>query len=219
MGHQIRIQVYNKTKSGLPENYVTNTWYFDGGIVGATPEDVANDAIGILDDFYVAVAPKLSSTLEDLWYWTAYNMADPKPRVPIASGTFEAAVSQTAGADLPSEVAVCLSFHAEYESGKPKARRRGRIFLGPLAQSAGENVGNEFRPAAAWRTTIAAAAEALRVAGDDDKFWAVYSPTDDLTLPLDQAFNDVVGGWVDNAFDTQRSRGPAATARTTFNGG
>lgn len=219
MAHQIRIQVYNKTRSGLPEDYVTNTWYFDGGVVGATPEDVANDSIGILDDFYAAVAPKLSSFLLDTWNWTAYNMADPKPRVPIASGTFAAPVSQVLGQDMPNEAAVCLSFHAQYEAGKPKARRRGRIFLGPLAQSAAEAVNGVMRPSAAWRTTIATAAEAMRVAGDDDKFWAVYSPSDDLTLSLEDSFNDVVGGWVDNAFDTQRSRGQSATGRTVFNGG
>jgi len=220
MGHVIRIQVSNPTKTGLPADKVTNTWYFDGGELGATPADVANDSIGILDDFYVAVAPKLSSNLIDTWSWVAYNMADAKPRVPVAQGTFGAAVSQVQGQDYPSEMAVCLSFHGQYESGSIKARRRGRVFLGPLAVSSGEVVSNVVRPSAAYRTTIANAAEALRAAGDSDKFWAVYSPTADLFgETLDDSTNDVVGGWVDNAFDVQRSRGQAASGRTTFNGG
>jgi hypothetical protein len=220
MGHIVRIQVMNKTKTGVPADHITNTWYFDGGELGATPADVANDSAGLLATFYAAISSNLSSVLEDLWYWTAYNMADAEPRIPVANGTFAAPVSQVAGQDYPAEVAVCLSFHAAYQSGEPKARRRGRIFLGPVAESAAEIVNNVVRPKASWRTAICNAAEAMRVAGDTDKFWAVYSPTADAAGDsLDDATNDVVGGWVDNAFDIQRSRGQAATARTTFNGG
>jgi len=219
----VRIQVRNRTKTGLPEDVITNTWFFDGSGDLVDPDNpagaVANAAIGELDDFYQAVAGGFSSNLEDLWYWTAYDMSDPMPRTPCADGTFAAPVSQVQGADLPSEIAVCLSFHGEYISGQKKARRRGRIFLGPLAQSSMEIVGNIPRVKATYRTTIANAANDLRASNEVVQSWAVYSPTTDLTSELDEATNDVVGGWVDNAFDVQRSRGQAPSARTTFNGG
>jgi len=39
--------------------------------------------------------------------------------------------------------------------------------------------------------------------------WVVYSPTNGNTVNVDN-------GWVDNAFDTQRRRGLAVTARTNW---
>jgi hypothetical protein len=39
--------------------------------------------------------------------------------------------------------------------------------------------------------------------------WVIYSPTNNEIY-------DVEAGWVDDAFDTIRSRGGAATTRTTF---
>jgi len=54
------------------------------------------------------------------------------------------------------------------------------------------------------------------VAGGLSVKWAVYSPTTDAVDTIDNAFNDVLDGWVDNAFDTQRRRGPAATTRITW---
>lgn len=118
--------------------------------------------------------------------------------------------------DLPNEVAGVLSFHAnltglveEVGDTRPKARRRGRVYIGPLvvpAVTAGPNpkLSDEFRQC------LAEAAGSLRDnAGAIGFDWSVWS----------RAANDlytVVGGWTDNAPDSQRRRGQAPTARATF---
>jgi hypothetical protein len=122
---------------------------------------------------------------------------------------------------LPNEVALCLSYQAVAISGESQARRRGRIFFGPLCNTANTlSATGECRPSAALVTALCGAATLLATpaatAAGDLVHWAVYSPTTDLTETIDDAFQDVDNGWVDNSFDTQRRRGRDATARTTW---
>lgn len=115
--------------------------------------------------------------------------------------------------DLPAEVAVCLSFHADLtgipeKSGatRPAARRKGRVFIGPLNNFS--QTGVPVVVGAPIRDALAAAAITLSDAvGASQRVWsrtgaALYGP--------------IVGGWIDNAFDTQRRRGEAYTARTLW---
>jgi hypothetical protein len=118
-------------------------------------------------------------------------------------------------AAMPSEVALVNSFQADYsgaaeESGstRPRARRRGRIYLGPLQQGAASTATNtESRPVAAFVTVIKEASEQLL--GDADTQWGVWSRAD-------AAVRLCIQGYVDNAFDTQRRRGQAPTTRTAW---
>jgi hypothetical protein len=117
---------------------------------------------------------------------------------------------------LPDEVACCLSYrHFPYDAGINPQSQRGRIYFGPLNPDAfeGSGGGDEWntppRPATAFKNILAAAASDLEDANDADNTWIVYSRV------LDQGFA-VTDGWIDNAFDTQRRRGVAATARTLW---
>jgi len=81
----------------------------------------------------------------------------------------------------------------------------GRVILEPVSQAA-----------------IATAAGNLS-GGDPttEAVWVVFSPTTAGPEPwsegvLTSASPQVVGGYVDNAFDTQRRRGTDATVRVTF---
>jgi len=47
------------------------------------------------------------------------------------------------------------------------------------------------------------------MAADANNDWIVYST-------VDQAGHEVIGGWVDNAWDIQRRRGELSTSRLTF---
>jgi len=129
---------------------------------------------------------------------------------------------------MPSEVAVCLSleglvFGVPEESGsiRPAARRRGRLYLGPLFGGATvavpESVTNRPRVSDVFQDAILDAYEVLCAyinsttgpQGNVDSLRSVvYSPTTAQAWP-------VYNAWVDDAFDTIRSRGEKSVLRTT----
>lgn len=206
-----RVLVTLDTDSGLPEDVITNTWHFDQDL----PGDQSADIFDRLQLFYEAIQGYLSKTLNGAIHYKAYDLADAPPRVPFAerSDTFTPSTQDS----FPNEVAVCLSYRADYESGTPNARRRGRIFIGPLSVDAATNVGGygDLQVSSAFQTVLAdAGQDMLGPNGDGDPIWAVYSRTTDITETMADAFNDATNLWVDNAFDTVRSRGKAPSNRT-----
>jgi len=138
-----------------------------------------------------------------------YDQADPTPQVPLRISEI-GDVTTTSGEGLPDEVALCLSFHANLVSGQPPARRRGRIYIGPLGANARTSGAPNNRPDSAFIGRLAAAATDLVDGANAASVpWVVHSEA-----AGDDFF--VIAGWVDNAFDTQRRRGVAATSRTTW---
>lgn len=189
--------------TGIPEDVSVNVFHsISDDLVEA--EGFADKLItfyGAVDSFFSA----LLSTSTNAASVTTYDMSDPLPRIPVNTKTF----TLTTGAlTLPPEVAICLSFQGIKISGQPQSRRRGRVYLGPLSDNAQDTGG---RPTSTVISTSQAAATALAatptpgVAG----IWAIYSPTDAQTVPVDN-------GWIDNEFDTVRSRGRRAVTRNTW---
>src|SRR5688572_167309 len=136
----IRAQVNLEHDNALPEDRVVNTWHF---AIPGDPTAVEMDAIQTaLVNFYTVVpagstatvASLLSSTLSGKWSIRQYNLGEPEPRVPIR--VFEPADFAPGPDTLPREVACCLSFRAAVASGENAARRRGRVFIGPLRAGA-----------------------------------------------------------------------------------
>lgn len=140
---------------------------------------------------------------------TTYDMDQPEgEREPttIESSWVDSGTTNT----LPEEVAVCLTLH-----GAPPItpRRRGRLYLGPLVNDTDvrSNADNtepmrvNIGGGQSIGATIAAAASTLRDVAD--LTWAIRSIT-----PVEN-YVPIVGGWIDNAFDTQRRRGPDPSAR------
>lgn len=112
------------------------------------------------------------------------------------------------------EAAVCLSYVAQRESGVPVGRARGRIYLGPLAASTLSGGSQTLQPIIVpeCTMTIRDAAERLRAYSDDPEEqvrWCMYSVTSN-------AMREIIGGFVDNEYDTMRSRGMRATIREVF---
>jgi hypothetical protein len=169
----------------------TNTIYVaPGSAVGPGPEA---DAIA------TEILTAFTSTLESptgyhFWQCRLYDMADAKPREPIAQANIDMPAAGTPG---PGEVALCLSFYAQ----RNLPRQRGRIYTGPFrgASTSGPRPGTVLNDAMA----LGAALMGLSSGTGD---WQVFSPTTNT-------YRDVTNYWVDDAWDTVRSRGWPASGR------
>lgn len=204
MASNYLVQIALAHDTGLPEDITVNTWSCR---TAATGDLVALGLfIDELEAFYASMDADLSSLLSGAYTIRAYDRADAEPRVPVVTVTG----SLTPGTDAaPGEVALCMSFQGVTMSGAPQARRRGRIYLGPLAGGV-MNLATG-RPEAGTRGRLQNAGDAfvtLSKASAQWK-WQVWST-------VNQSGVDVDNGWVDDSFDTMRSRGNRATTRSTF---
>lgn len=195
-----------------PDQHATNTWYVRG-VSGGQSEALDRDhALAALDAFYQAIDGTLSAACFDgRTEYVVYRMSDPEPRIPIFVGPM-ATLTFGGGNPHPSDVAVCLSYNAEYASGEVRARKRGRLFFGPVTAATGTSVSNEgLRISAATLTTYTNAAQALAAALNTNSLqWRMYSPTNGDYPLLQQA-------WMENQYDIRRSRDKAGSTRTTVN--
>jgi hypothetical protein len=201
----LRAQVSIAGTSGLPEDVTVNTWHFESTAPydTATGQDIAT-RLGV---FYQAIDEDLSNTLDPAsGVVKLYDMADLMPRAP--KDTFPLGLLTVSSSSEPREVALCLSFQAVKISGVAQARRRGRVFIGPLKDQANVQA-NDVRPSTAMRSRFTTAAAALRDGLGFGTKWVVRSATSG-------AVATVTNGWVDDAFDTQRRRGSGPTTRTVF---
>lgn len=179
--------------SALARDYMVNTLHFNGvGTFLAAETDVssiADDLAGI----YVGL-PGVSTTREVRV--RIYNLDDPKPRPIKAEAVRNQGNFPPTGA--PREVALCLSFYAD----RNLPRQRGRIYV-PALFLGGSQGG---RPSAAQMTVLTDLYTDLTNLGGTDLEWSVYSRMDDV-------HRQVQHGWVDDEWDTVRSRGLRSTTR------
>lgn len=205
--------------TGLPEDVVCNNLYFKG------PNDGTGGDIDLIhpliEDFWTTIPTGgtarpdsyLSAALGTTVTVKYYNLDDPTPRAPIDERTFT--ITPDAEANLPTEVATVLSFSGTPLSGTPMARRRGRNFIGPLSDDVVTLDGARVVATEVFCEDLGfAAIDLVNDSQADGVDWVVYSPTTRGASPdsIDGAV-DVRLGWVDNAFDTMRSRGTIATQR------
>lgn len=212
----ISLQIRIPTDSGLPEDTVVHSW------AAAGTQDAADMAVTFaarLQTFYTATTSPTTARIGTyLSGWLdlnaavvrAYDLADPEPRVPVLDSPLNIGPSSASATPMPNEVAYCMSFYAGISSGTAAARRRGRVFLGPLnntAQTA--TAGSNSKVNLTFISDVNNRAKALCDASTDSCFWGVWSRTDGVV-------RRVTGGWGDNAWDTQRRRGEKATSRLTW---
>lgn len=198
-------QIEFSSVTGIPADKIVSTFNFEGG-AGAT--DTANIDDMIWDFYNESYAGNsiLQSFSQDSFGGAAdvkiYCMDDPEPRVPRA--LYEHQFTPSGAGGLPAEVALCMSYHATPVAGQSQARRRGRVYLGPFLES--ENTSG--RPTVDLITRIGAAAAELLAAANASVTWQwiVWSR-------VNASGANVVGGWVDDAWDTQRRRGVDRTTR------
>lgn len=197
---QVRINFFDSN----PENVAVNTWHCDALSLPGGYEDFVDSLVAFyqaIDGLYSSLVDNSSVTI------TTYNMTDPKPRAPVEVRTVS---SFTKGSGtLPTEVAICFSFQGERVSGEDQARRRGRVYIGPLSSTV--MASDSIYIDSGDRDTLATAAGTLVTASEASITykWCVYSPTTEELV-------EVTNGWIDNAPDTQRRRGIPSASRTLW---
>jgi hypothetical protein len=216
-----RVQVTLPRDSGLARDSVVNVMHFQGdpsGGIGSSDREIWDSMVDELATrvrtFYETLSGFLATTLADVGEINVYDMRDPQPRIPRFTEPIDLSTHGTGS--LPAEVALCLSYRAEAVPGANARRRRGRIYIGPFGETATEGpiVAADARPAPTMVAGFLAAAEIMAHGGAGEARLAIYSPTTDLVGTLEDSFNDAKVLWIDNAWDTQRRRGAAATLRS-----
>jgi len=201
----VKAQVSFPSVGADTEDTVVNTWHFDvdnADVAGVTTAQAA------LDSFYTSIKSYLS-VLQD-WNGGAikwYNLADAEPRAPFAEGTFVVSGAVSPGT-MPPELAICLSFQGIRVSGISQARRRGRVFLGPLGNNAVSSTTGRVA-SGAYTAIQTAAATLLGGSGIGDWTWIIWSKASSSQVVVDN-------GWIDDAPDVQRRRGVDPSTRVLF---
>lgn len=202
--------------TALAEDVVTNVWHHEWGEVDppsptewATFEDSLASFYETVFASTIAMGPWMKPNLTRM---RTYKLEDPPPRVPVRDLVVPMTALVDSAGIIPTEVAVCLSYQGTRMSGEPQARRRGRLYLGGLGNTCitGGTTSTFPRVNPTMRTQMVTAAEDhVEVAATTGMTWGVWSRVDQLFIPA-------VSGWIDDAPDTQRRRGQATSARTTW---
>lgn len=226
-------QVRIPRDSLLPADDVINVWHFGHAAAELSEAETALVAQALVD-FYVEPVSNLGDAVAD--YYASYmafpafqlrfyNVADPSPRAPYYESTSNLGHSPQSTSDLPGEIAACLSHRAPAVTGENPARRRSRLYLGPFNVGVlGTQENNRIPVKPDFRLTATDALARLV-----DQIGAVElgtysrgvgtlsqgSTTETATADWTPFFVRSTTCWMDDAFDTQRSRGSAAAARTT----
>lgn len=228
LADHFRVQAVFQGRSGLAEDVYVNTWHFRNDQVESDLGEVAGTTARMLDAFYygehagsgASIGEMLSPVIVGLTY-RCYDLGqaveygtndagkrivvEPRDVREVESTAFEP--SPAGSWPLPEEVAVVLSLRSQ----KKGPRGRGRLYLGPWSDVASTKTDGGAMVNETLRTRVAAAAEDLRSSAENAT-WVIVSPTD-------VAAHVVSGGYIDDAFDTVRSRGRAPTTRTQWGTG
>lgn len=192
----VRAQVSWAYDSALPRDALTINPHFNntGGLFSG--ENWESFAADFAQAMYVYANSAVQTTV------TIYDTAGPAPHFPLGKAVVASGIHPASAA--PREVALCLSYYAE----RNMPRLRGRLYVPISVISAAPGV----RPAPTHQTKVGALAQLLQDAGGVDIDWSVWSRRD-------LAARKVTNWWVDNEWDTVRSRGMRGTARTVGTSG
>jgi hypothetical protein len=196
--------------TAIGRDAVTNTFHFN--TVTAWTTTIRIEIVSGLKAFYDAWSAHRSNHLAPGQSHVAfYDLGTPKPRAPLEDVSLGLSTT-TAANTMPHELALCVSYQAIRASGIPQARRRGRLYMGPMANVSADS--SNGRPTTAARAAVVAGAAALLSASNSaiNWKWIIHSPTH----PEAEVTNSVANGWVDDEWDIQRRRGLVSSARTLF---
>lgn len=195
-----RFQVAARDTARPTRDEVVTTCYFEAlGLIDT--DELASDVA----DLFASYRP-YPAGLDEIEV-RVYDTETPPPNPPLSVEV--SPITSNSGPSAPREVALCLSYRAGVASdtagpGGGK-RRRGRMYIGPWSVgemserpllAAGGDPGDYLR----------ILAEGLQEIGGVDIDWVQFSPSDDVGTPVTFWF-------VDDEWDTIRSRGLEPTTR------
>jgi hypothetical protein len=127
------------------------------------------------------------------------------PNYPIAerSWSFAAAVGTL---ELPNEISLCVSYANTVENAVPRARRRGRIYISGWSEARNDT----GRPVA-----LAVSGLANNYATYAGSVYDITGVSPGVWSRVNAAVYPINTVWVDNEWDTMRSRGGKSTGRST----
>lgn len=214
----VRVMFIGQGASGIPEDRIVNTFHFSGTDTYASMSVAAMQRVAdfYLDDGVAGPLQQVNTISAYLSPWInreaeirVYDLGDAKPRVPVITPITLSTAFSAQG--LPEEVALCLSYNGAAPNTK---RRRGRIYIGPLVTGANLGGGGSAlgptRPAVDFVADLCKAAQTLAAKSTAALSWVIRS-----SIPSEN-FVGITHGYVDNAWDTQRRRGPETTARSEW---
>lgn len=220
-------------RTGVAADNVHNTFHVTtpGGSSASDADDIA-DAIQL---FYNEIAVHIGSQVTRAALACQIKVAaltigspgadDDSLTSPLAEKSFTMGAVSGTGTNLPSDVAAVLTIRGDVTNQpvqvgsvdnppitRPRSRRMGRLYLGPLSNQAVDTDASTFeiKPGATFRTDvfdgIQAMVDSLALWG---AIWGVYSRVNGILYPvLDIA--------MDNELDTQRRRGPRPSSKTLY---
>ena len=157
-----------------------------------------SDADQLCEDLADALVAYVSGTREIVV--KAYDAQGTVPVFPVGNAVRN--VGQFPASSQIREIACCLSFY----SGQNVPRRRGRLFIPAFLVAPGVSLG--VRPSSPTQAKVGGLATILADLGGADIDWSVYSRVDDVARA-------VSNWWVDDEWDTIRSRGLRPETRLT----
>jgi len=191
------VSTYKSTEQAIDR--ITNTLYFDDQGFQTNALNLATDIANLFATY------RSLPTGFNRVNCRMYDMAEPTPRE-IQGEFTNTTPTQSASPVAPREVALCLSYHSD----RNLPRKRGRIYVGPWATGFMSE-----RPQAASITSLQDLRTGLANIGGTDVQWCIYSPTRSLPGQT-PVFEQVKGGWIDDEWDTVRSRGLRAIGRNAW---
>lgn len=185
-----RMQCLIGADSALPKDrFSINPCFRDSGAT-SDPDNLAHDLIGVLQGYFEQTAREIVVK--------AYDLEGTPPVYPAA--TASANVGAYPPSHYPREVAICLSYYADHNV----PRRRGRLFIPATCLFPVTPV----RPTATIMNQTIGLVDGLAALGGPDVDWILWSHTD-------KAAHRVTTAWVDDEWDTIRSRGLKPSTRVT----
>jgi hypothetical protein len=188
---RFNIQVATAADSILPRDRIVNVWHFDRPLaLPENPGQLCEDMANIYDTI---MAVGVGRHEYDVRLYAESVIGPPLAKFVKNPGI-------AAPSDWPREVALCLSFRGA--TNTPSTR--GRVYLSPSLMVSQQT---SVRPGEGIRTVALEMATAVAGLGGADIDWGVFSPKNNT-------FTKVTVAYVDDEWDTVRSRGLRATTRT-----